>query len=136
MVSYLYLVLAIISYVGVESSPYYLILLQYISYRITMTPLQASFQEKPVKHHDQDTSVFTIVGSIASIIHTHVLLGLPCMMYICLHYRTIVSWIGLSDVILLICIPILLFATMIHQGMWISIMKHVLSVYMLSCEAT
>lgn len=110
---------------SVPASPYFLALFLYIGFRFAIMPTRSSYNSKgevtsQVKGANVSASVSSsseipeyIVGSVATVAHTWMLLFLPSVLYIAIHYRVVFTLLGASNVVLLFSISLLLFLTLI-----------------------
>lgn len=114
---------AIVSAAGVQNAAYYLVGVQYLAFRVTMTPLPSSFRPpsssssaSPMGGAGARALSQYVVGSVAASVHTVCLLGMPLTLHVAVHHRTLLSALGLAEAALLVCLPALLLLTATKQG--------------------
>ena len=110
----------VVSVGGISNAPYFLIPIMYFAMKMTIMPTPSSHQAHAHlalkdKSEDQPTTasssfegVVFIVGSVVTSMHILVFALLPAVFYIIIHHRVIFTTLALSNVTVLVCLPLLL----------------------------
>lgn len=100
---------AVIAAVGIQNSPFYLMVILFELYWLFALPQHSSFRNKPEKNYGgQITEEALILGQLDGAFHTLTLLFLPVSLYVGTHHAHIFSSINaICDVLLLFFVPLL-----------------------------